>query len=396
MTARYFPVEEYEARWQRVHDEMRRRGYDAAVVWGRSAGTYDRCGDVLYLANYYSTHSGQGIDTRLHNARSFSAVILQQGETPELHADEPWPRRDLIATDRIEWHYDAIKGTADAVNRRGLSGRVALVGSDFLPMKYWWQLEAATPDVTWAPEDDLVRSVRRIKSPRELDCFRTAGGIATRALDALMEGLIAGKTEAEAAAEASKEVVRGGGAVHMIPCSHGDMIGYFTREPLTGYGHDAPKPGDLVRAWVYGPMHQGYYLDPGRTAVAGRKPGAGQRSLVEDCANIVETVMAAVRPGAQVIELARLGDRMTAEVGGEKDQAAEKWPLYGHGVGLFFEPPYLGTRLCEGDEVIEAGMVMGVEAFLARSGVGSAGCEQNFIVGDDENELLTTSPMLWW
>ena len=35
------------------------RGYDVAVVWSRSGGTYDRCGDVLYLSNYVSTESGQ-------------------------------------------------------------------------------------------------------------------------------------------------------------------------------------------------------------------------------------------------------------------------------------------------------------------------------------------------
>jgi len=41
-------------------------------------------------------------------------------------------------------------------------------------------------------------------------------------------------------------------------------------------------------------------------------------------------------------------------------------------------------------------MVLGVEAFLAESGVGSAGLEQNIIAHADENELLTTTPMIWW
>ena len=110
MATRYFPIEEYEERWQRVHEEMKRRDYDAAVVWGRSGGGYERCGDVLYLSNFYSQASGQGWDTPVFNARSFSSVILQQGEKPELQADEPWPRKDLVSTDRLEWHHDPIKG----------------------------------------------------------------------------------------------------------------------------------------------------------------------------------------------------------------------------------------------------------------------------------------------
>ena len=52
-------MEEYEARWARVERSMIDRGYDVAVVWSRSGGTFDRCGDVLYLSNYVSTESGQ-------------------------------------------------------------------------------------------------------------------------------------------------------------------------------------------------------------------------------------------------------------------------------------------------------------------------------------------------
>ena len=138
---------------------MKRRGLDVAVVWGRSAGGYERCADVLYLTNYFSTNSGQASDTPLTNASGFSAVILQEGETPVLRADEP-PHEELIATDRADWHYDPIRGLADDLNRRKVSGRVALVGSDFLPMKYWGQLTQYTPSIEWEPADDLVQAVR--------------------------------------------------------------------------------------------------------------------------------------------------------------------------------------------------------------------------------------------
>ena len=89
----FFPREEYEQRWANVETAMRERGLDAAVIWGRSGGTYERHGDVLYLANYYSNQSGQIWD-RLHeeiNAGAISCVIARPGEMPELIADEPWP-----------------------------------------------------------------------------------------------------------------------------------------------------------------------------------------------------------------------------------------------------------------------------------------------------------------
>lgn len=37
-----FGPEEYRRRWQRAEAAMRRRGLAAAVVWGRTASTFDR------------------------------------------------------------------------------------------------------------------------------------------------------------------------------------------------------------------------------------------------------------------------------------------------------------------------------------------------------------------
>jgi len=50
----------------------------------------------------------------------------------------------------------------------------------------------------------------------------------------------------------------------------------------------------------------------------------------------------------------------------------------------------------QGAERLEENMVLGVEVFLGKPGVGSAGFEQNFIVRTGGNELLTTTPMTWW
>ena len=98
----------------------------------------------------------------------------------------------------------------------------------------------------------------------------------------------------------------------------------------------------------------------------------------------------------EVIELGRYGDQLIAEFGGEKDQAAEKWPLYGRGLSLFFERPYISTVMGVPGVTFKEGMAMGVEAFLTRSGVGSAGFEQNIIVGKNGSELVTTSKSVWW
>jgi Xaa-Pro aminopeptidase len=392
----YFPRVEYESRWLNVDEAMKRRGLETVVVWGRSGGGFERCGDVLYLTNYYGTHSGQGLDTPVSTARGIGAVLLRRGQVPELMADEPAPNPDLLATDRIRWSKNTIAGIAELLKEHGIRGKVGFVGSDFFPIKYWTLLQQLAPGIEWQIEDELVRELRLIKTPRELEAMREGGRTVSKALSRLMEGLIKGKTEAEAAADAAAEVVRGGGHVHMIPVNHGKLIHYFTRDPLNGYSQDAPAIGELVRGWVYGPMFQGYWLDPGRTAVCGGRPSNAQKHLVESCVGIVEKLIEQVRPGRRMSELASLGEKLVAEFGGEKDQAAEKWPHFGHGLGLFFERPYISNVMGTGDWAFQEGMVMGVEAFLSTAGVGSAGFEQNLIVGPRGAELLIDTPTVWW
>ncbi len=396
MSAGLFPKDEYESRWARVLADMAARGHAAALVWGRGGGSYDRCGDVLYLTNAYSCASGQEVDNPLNTARSFSAVLLQPGEEPELISDEPDPRRELIATNRVSGHSDPVTAAGKALAARGIDGPVALVGSDFLPLKYWRLLEAATPGTVWVEDDELVQRARRIKSPREMERFRIAGEIASRVLDILMEGLVGGASEAEAVGDAIRELRRSGAVCQMIPIAHGQNISRWASEPFSGAGMAVPGQGDLVRGWLDSIIYQGYWLDPGRTAVAGGRPSSAQKDLINNCITIVDGVIDAIRPGARVHDVARIGDGLSARFQEGDSQMNAQWPLYGHGTGLYWEHPYIGTAMSHADDTIEAGMVLGIEAFLHVEGVGTAAHEQNLIVHADRNEIITTSVERWW
>ena len=399
MTEMYFPKSEYQDRWKRVHAEMKRRGYDVAVVWGKGSGSYEHYGYVLWLTNYYSAHSAHEPDNLFWTARSYAAVVLEQGQTPALHNDEPLEYTDWIATDRVQWHLNPVEGVAQDLKRRKVKGRVALVGTDFFPCKYMDQLKKLSPGITFVPEDDLVQAVSSAKSKRELDAFREAGQVSTKAMNAAMKALIAGKSEAEAASIGAALVIKGGGIPYLIRMAHGRdrrMLD-FSRNNHTGFDHSAPEKGDLVRCWIMGPMQHGYYLDPGRTAVCG-KPTKRQKELILACAGIVEGVIEAIRPGVSAHELGRVGDRLFKEAGGgkEKDQAAEQWPLYGHGNDMFFTNPMYSLKCAGKGEKLVENQVASSEAFLYWKGVGAAGFEQNFIVKKKGVEILTRTPMIWF
>jgi Xaa-Pro aminopeptidase len=396
----YFPREEYEERWRRVYEEMRARGFDTAVVWGRSAGTYERCGNVLYLTNYYSSQSGHEEDTETWMGVSFAAVIMSGGNTPVLVADMPDPQPGQIALDGVVWEPNVILAVAKTIRRLGIEGRVALVGYDFLPVKYYHVLQRELPGVEWVPADDLLASVRRAKSPRELDCYREGGEKVTAALSALMAAAVKGDiTQADAAARGAAELISRGGFPHMVPVSSGSGIYRFTGDPLTGSSSEIMlRDGDMVRAWVYGPAWQGYWLDPGRTAVVGGRPTPRQKELVEHGANIVDRLINEIRPGRKVADLVRLGMQMRAATGTQDDQPGKMWPLYGHGVGLFWEQPWLLESAAEsGDQdTFRQNDTLGVEVFLHWPDTGSVGIETNIIVGPASNEVLTPVDTLWW
>jgi Xaa-Pro aminopeptidase len=181
-------------------------------------------------------------------------------------------------------------------------------------MKYWALLESQTPDTQWIIVDELIREVRLVKSTRELNAFRQAGEVVSGALTELMKSLISGQTEAEAAGNAARLVLRGGGHVHMLAISHGPYLNHLASDPLAGFSQERPSPGDLARAWITGPMFQGYWLGPGRTVVCGSPPTSAQRALLEANAEAVDAMVAAIRPGITVRELVAIGDRQRRRV----------------------------------------------------------------------------------
>jgi Xaa-Pro aminopeptidase len=389
---RYFPIDEYEERWDRLHRKMKARGFETAVVFGRGGGTTDNCGDVLYLSNHYAISGG--MDSLIWTARSFAGVILQEGRAPQLHIDEPEVRKDLVSIEDAHCSNHPFESVAKALVERGTRGRVALVGTNFIPVKYYRQLETTAPEIEWVPADDLVRSVRRIKSRRELDCYRIAGETATAGMTVLMQSLISGMSEREAAGEAAREVVRRGGRIQMIGTNHGETLGFDQRFPLTGYSADTPAVGDIVTGTLHGPLYQGYYLDPGRTAVRGQA-NSEQRRLIEAASGIVHRLSDMLRPGVKLLDVAAEGDRMTAEFGGSISAIMKNFPFYGHGIGLGFELPRISTSMSMPEDVVEQDMVFGVEAFLSLDGVGAAFYEDILIIGENGNELLTRSPSMF-
>lgn len=406
-----FPRDEYEARLEKLEAEYTRLGYETAVIWQRTGGSYDRAGHVYYLTNYASQSSGQEYSSGAsQTGRSFAALVLRRGQEPELHITEGVHTvdRSYVAIDNIVGHdTNLATGLAERLAELGVEGRVAYYGYDFLPIEIYDLLTAGTPAIEWVPEEHLLRDIQYVKSPRELDVYRETGEIASRSLTALMEGLIAGERQCDAVAKAAEIVIRAGGGFQRIACNTGAVSkDAMWDNPLYGFSDRRAEPGDMIRGWVYGPINKGYWIDPGRSAVHGNKPNAGQRKLIEDTAELTEHLIAACKPGVTPREVGILGDRFCAERGYGTDMGGAIWDIYGHSVSTFWLGPFIpshGAESFEDDKALwnvdrpfHDGQVYTIEAFLESDEVGMASFEEVFIIWEDGIERLTTTPMLFW
>jgi Xaa-Pro aminopeptidase len=377
---------------------MRKAGLENAVIWSRGGGAYDRFQEVFYLTNYYSCNSGYVYDGFQEGTRAAAhcAAILRPGHEPILIADDPTLDKALFPTSSIAAGTDVVGLLAETLHRESIRGNVGIVGLDCISAKHMDDLRKLTPEIEWRPHDDLVLDVRIVKSPAELDVFRFAGETVSNAMDALFKTIFSGGSEAEAAGAAAREVYRRQGSVNFIHVGHGSWMGdRITDSPIAGYSDRTPAAGDLVRGWVYGAMHQGYWLDPGRTSVAGLKPSSDQRRLVEGCAGIVEKLRDMIRPGVLAADVGAAGQGLLDEFN-DGEPYDNAWFVFGHGNGLYFEPPAITPGYQGKHGVFLENMVVSTEAFLNLPGVGNAGFEQNFIVTRNGTELLTTTPMIWW
>ncbi len=399
----FFSKDEYLARWARVQAAMAAAGYENLLVWQRSASGYDRVGDVYWLTNFYTNGSGQDpISEELDEPWTFAAVLMRKGHEPELHiglTDGTFDGSKIFCGKVVQHTPHMTAKIAQYLRDERIEGRVAVVGDDVLPGRFDRILRQGTPQIEWVPEDSFLEGPQMVKSPRELEAYRTAGTLVSNALTAAMEAMIAGERACEAAARAAAVLMRGGGGFHRISICHGAAsMKSFLSYDFYGYNTNAASPGDLFTVWIYGPIFAGYWLDPGRTAVCGNRPTPARKALVESCAKIVDDMVKAVTPGMTAKDLGLRWAEISRK-GNFDEQAGDD--LFGHGLGTGF-PSYVlpmgdheigpfGYKRIKG--TLKPGMVLAAEAFQARPGVGCVGFENNFIVTDTGAEVLDKTPM---
>ncbi|MBI3212322.1 MAG: aminopeptidase P family protein [Mycobacterium sp.] len=229
---------------------------------------------------------------------------------------------------------------------------------------------------------DVLRTLRMVKDPAEVDALRKAGAAIDRVHARVPEFLVPGRTEAEVAADIEQAIVAEGhsAAAFIIVGS-----GPHGADPHHEVSDRELQAGDIVVVDIGGPYEPGYNSDSTRTYSLGEPSAevAQQYSVLQRAQRVA---VDAVRPGVTAEQIDAAARGVLAEAG-----LAEYFVhRTGHGIGLsVHEEPYIVA----GNELpLQPGMAFSVEPGIYFPGNWGARIEDIVIVTEDGAESVNNRP----
>jgi Xaa-Pro dipeptidase len=285
---------------------------------------------------------------------------------------------------------------------------------DVLPVAFFDRYRKVFPEGDFHDASPLIRRVRMIKSPYEIDIMREASrqvdSIYRRACEVIEEG----RTELEITADLeymarlqghlglirmrsfNGEMIFGhtiSGADGAVPAYTDTPFGGVGLSPSFGQGAGfRPVRRNEPIIIDFAGSVDGYLVDQTRVfAVGGLSDRL--RKAYEDMLEVQERMKKMTAPGVvwgdiydACLELAVERGYRDHFMGGQGTQVS----FIGHGIGVEIdEYPFLARGFSE--MVMEPGMVFAFEPKLVFPGVGAAGIENTFFLSEDGLEQLTFS-----
>ena len=232
------------------------------------------------------------------------------------------------------------------------------------------------------PVSNLIESLRLIKTEEELSIIKEAAKIADQAFEHILTFIKPGIKEIDVANEL-EFTMRQAGATS----SSFDIIvasGYRSALPHGVASNKKIAPGELI-TMDFGALYKGYCSDITRTVAVGE--------ISEELNNIYHIVLEAEKRGVEGIKAGMTGkeaDQLTRDYITEKGYGPNFGHSTGHGVGLeVHENPRLAKT---SDDVLEKNMVVTVEPGIYVPNVGGCRIEDDIIITESGNEVITHSP----
>jgi Xaa-Pro aminopeptidase len=255
-------------------------------------------------------------------------------------------------------------------------------------LKSFEELSLAFPGTRFQDASPLLRELRKIKTPLEIEALRRSNTIAAYAFAQARQKAHPGVKEIEVAAVLESSFQEFGVSYQGVHRARG--YAFVMSGPKNSYNAWLPanfstnrvlEDGDLLLIEFNG-FADGFWVDLSRTFIVG-EASARQVEITTAVLEALDRTLHVLRPGvtaAAVDETARACFRSR----GLEEYFAH---YIGHGVGFaFHEQPVLQPGSVT---TLERGMVLAIEPGLYIEGVGGVRIEENVLITADGAELLS-------
>ena len=385
---RYTPQEDLEGRLNKLKIGMNREGMEGVLV-------------VEKMDRYYL--SGTTQDGYLFVSLEGRPLLMIKRELERAKVESPL--EDVVPIKSMHELPSLIQ------EHRGRLPRTLGLEFDVLPVREYFRYQDIFSGAKLLDASGLIRDVRKIKSPFEIDLMSAAGEIGIKVyhegVKILREGMseieFAGLLEAAAKSYGHEGLLRVRAlnyeaySWHLLSGPAGGIVSQ-TDSPMGGLGLSPAFPvGASLRPMKahepilvdFGTCYQGYQADETRMFSIGHM----KKKFIDAykaCLEIHDAVLDQTRPGADCealfIDTLKLADKL-----GYKESylgpPGLQTRFIGHGIGLELnELPFLAKGQ---SYPLEKGMTFALEPKIVFPGEGSVGIENTVVVTKDGFEVLT-------
>jgi len=326
---------------------------------------------------------------------------------------DPWffvKRPSGINCDHTEYIYKP-EQMAELFVKNGLNmPRKLLLEADELSYNEYMRLQAVFKPESTGNATQMMRILREIKTPHEIEMFRTSARLHEKTYAEIPECFRYGMTDLELQYEIEKRM-RKNGSIGLVR-AFGDNMDIFMGSILAGDNAAQPSPFDyalggggtdaLSPVGANGTVlkkgmaimidmagnYTAYMTDMTRTYSVGILPQAAYRAH-QTSLLIQNEVEKKARPGVACADLYKIAASIADQEGlspyfmGLSQQAK----FIGHGIGIQInELPVLTPK---SKEKLQTGMVFALEPKFIVPGIGAVGIENSFLVTETGIEKLT-------
>ncbi|WP_432825592.1 M24 family metallopeptidase [Dactylosporangium sp. CA-092794] len=293
-----------------------------------------------------------------------------------LNADEERVKTITVAHQVGRASVDAL---AEAITRLGLAEGVVAVDERGPNRGLFEALAEKFPRARFRPASVLLRSIRAVKMPDEVERITEALRITESGLRAAFAEFAEGVSEKAVQNAFERTVAAEGGRTGFCLVRFGKGLA-LGQVPAS---EDIKLSANDFAFFDVGIKYRGYRSDIGRLVSFG-EPSDELRFLFDASKAGQQVAIDMIRPGV----VAR--DVFDAAVQAVRDAGIPSYKRQhvGHGIGIeYYDLPVLSPNA---DTVIEPGMVFEVETPYYRLGVGGAFIEDTVVVTEDGPSIITT------